>query len=207
MATKKEETSVKTSPVLKKRTSPDDIITTESTSTSVNPLKKRILPGDEPIKTVKEKKEMPLKKKTENPLDQQAPTETKEKSSLEQMKERIAAQKKLEQDMMTQQSIRSQEKGVLRNKLSALNKELSEEVQELIYKKEIIIKKQADGSEMLDFFAGTTNEFCCQLIVPIIKDGDAIGSISILAMENKCFDDSSIKICKAFSKYLSDQIS
>ena len=44
-------------------------------------------------------------------------------------------------------------------------------------------------------------------IVPIIKDGDALGSIIILACENKCFDDSSVKICKAFAKYLSDQIS
>lgn len=93
------------------------------------------------------------------------------------------------------------------NKKKYINKQLSEEVQELIYKKEIIIKKQADGSEMLEFFTGTANEFCCQLIVPIIKDGDAVGSVIILVTENKCFDDSSVKICKAFAKYLSDQIS
>ena len=93
------------------------------------------------------------------------------------------------------------------SKKKYINKQLTEEVQELIYKKEIVIKKQDDGSVMLEFFAGIANEFCCQLIVPIVKDGDAIGSIIILATENKCFDDSSVKICKAFSKYLSDQIS
>ena len=93
------------------------------------------------------------------------------------------------------------------SKKKYINKELSEEVQELIYKKEIVIKKQDDGSKMLEFFTNTSNEFCCQLIVPIVKDGDAIGSIIILATENKCFDDSSVKICKAFAKYLSDQIS
>lgn len=93
------------------------------------------------------------------------------------------------------------------NRKKYINKILSEEVQELIYKKDIVIKKQDDGSEMLNFFANTPNEYCCQLIVPIIKDGDAIGSIIVLACENKCFDDSSVKICKAFSKYLSDQIS
>ncbi len=92
------------------------------------------------------------------------------------------------------------------NKKKYINKNLSEEVQELIYKKEIIIKKLADGSEMLDFFHEQNNDYCCQLIVPIVKDGDAIGSIIILACENKCFDDSSVKVCKAFSKYLSDQI-
>ncbi len=92
------------------------------------------------------------------------------------------------------------------SKKKYINKKLAEEVQELIYKKEIVIKKQDDGSEMLDFFNTGTNEYSCQLIVPIIKDGDAIGSIIILALENKCFDDSSVKICRAFSKYLSDQI-
>lgn len=103
--------------------------------------------------------------------------------------------------------ISDMEKILSSNKKKYLGKELTEEVQELIYKKEIVIKKQDDGSEMLNFFVNTTNEFTCQLIVPIVKDGDAIGSIIILAVENKCFDDSSVKICKAFSKYLSDQIS
>ena len=93
------------------------------------------------------------------------------------------------------------------SKKKYINKQLSEEVQELIYKKDIVMKKQDDGSEMLNFFPNTENEFCCQLIVPITKDGDALGSIIILASENKCFDDSSVKICKAFAKYLSDQIS
>lgn len=93
------------------------------------------------------------------------------------------------------------------NKKKYINKQLSEEVQELIYKKDIVIKKKDDGSEMLNFFPNTENEFCCQLIVPIIKDGDAIGSIIILASENKCFGADSVKICKAFAKYLSDQIS
>ena len=103
--------------------------------------------------------------------------------------------------------ISDMEKILSSSKRKYINKELTDEVQELIYKKEIIIKKQDNGSEMLDFFPNIANEFCCQLIVPIIKDGDAIGSIIILAGENKCFDDSSVKICKAFAKYLSDQIS
>ncbi len=92
------------------------------------------------------------------------------------------------------------------NRKKHINKKLNEDVQELIYRKEIVIKKQDDGSEMLEFFPNTPNEYTCQLIVPIVKDGDAIGAIIILASENKCFDDASVKICKAFSKYLSDQI-
>ncbi len=103
--------------------------------------------------------------------------------------------------------ISDMEKVLSSNKKKYINKDLTDEVQELIYKKEIVIKKQDDGSEMLEFFVGGGKDYSCELIVPIIKDGDAIGSIIILAMENKCFDDSSVKICKAFSKYLSDQIS
>ena len=102
--------------------------------------------------------------------------------------------------------ISDMEKVLSSNKKKYINKEFSEEVQELIYKKEIVIKKQVDGSEMIEFFIGSGKEYSCQLIVPIIKDGDAIGSICILALENKCFDDSSVKICKAFAKYLGDQI-
>ena len=103
--------------------------------------------------------------------------------------------------------ISDMEKILSSSKKKHLNKELTEDVQELIYKKEIVVKKQEEGSEMLNFFVNQQNEYSCQLIVPIIKDGDAIGSIIILASENKCFDDSSVKICKAFAKYLSDQIS
>ena len=103
--------------------------------------------------------------------------------------------------------ISDMEKVLSSNKKKYINKDLTDEVQELIYKKEIVIKKQDDGSEMLEFFVRGGKDYSCELIVPIIKDGDAIGSIIILAMENKCFDDSSVKICKAFSKYLSDQIS
>ena len=103
--------------------------------------------------------------------------------------------------------ISDMEKVLSSNKKKYINKNFTEEVQELIYNKEIVIKKQDDGSEMLEFFVGNGKEYSCQLIVPIVKDGDAIGAIIILAMENKCFDDSSVKICKAFAKYLSDQIS
>ena len=103
--------------------------------------------------------------------------------------------------------ISDMEKVLSSSKKKYINKEFTEEVQELIYKKEIVIKKLDDGSEMIEFFTGAGKDYSCQLIVPIIKDGDAIGAIIILAMENKCFDDSSVKICKAFAKYLSDQIS
>ncbi len=132
-------------------------------------------------------------------------TKYSEMTSLKEYSDAVASaiSVSIEHDVL----ISDMEKILSSAKKKYINKDLTEEVQELIYKKEIVIKKQADGSEMLEFFANCGNEYSCQLIVPIIKDGDAIGSIIILAMENKCFDDSSIKICKAFAKYLSDQIS
>lgn len=93
------------------------------------------------------------------------------------------------------------------SKKKYIGKTLKEDIQELIFDKQIVIKKHDDGSEMLDFFSDFSGEFCCQLMVPILKDGDAIGAIIVLACENKCFDDSCVKVCRSFAKYLSEQIS
>lgn len=130
------------SPILKKRIMPGDVVSSNETEEKKSPLKKRTTPLDEPnaeksVASLLTKRELPtedkesstplLKKKS--PLDTQQ-DENKEKSSLDKMRERIAAQKKLEQDMMTQQSLRNQEKVSMRNKLSALSKDLTEENEE-----------------------------------------------------------------------------
>ena len=144
MATKNiEELGVKKeSPILKKRTSPDEIANQGDATEKKTPLKKRTTPLDEPnaeksVASMLKKRELPTEEKEQatplkkkiNPLDIQK-EEPKEKSSLDKMRERIAAQKKLEQDMMTQQSLRNQEKVSMRNKLSALTKDLNEEAEE-----------------------------------------------------------------------------
>lgn len=178
MATKKEDAKTAT-PVLKKRTSPEDGAATKSTSVlkkrvmpdesaavKENPvIKKRITPDEgkesptskkkadlkeEKTPSVLKKrvtpdegKENPLLKKRVSPVDDITSSssiltkkktendtlekETSGKSSLDKMRERIAAQKKLEQNMMTQQVLRNQEKEGLRSKLNKLNKELAEE--------------------------------------------------------------------------------
>ena len=125
-------------------------------------------------------------------------------SSIKEYSEMVASAMavSIEHDVL----ISDMEKILSSNKKKYIDKQLSEEVQELIYNKEIVLKNQEEGSEMLAFFDGTNNEFCCQLIVPIVKDGDAIGAIIVLASENKCFDESVVKVCKAFAKYLSESI-
>ena len=142
------------SPLLKKRDLPTESINIEEKKKESPLLKKRELPTDAP-KTIEKKSESPLLKKRElpgsetksqetsglkkkvDPFDVKEPMFNKSeeaessqgKSSLDKMRERIAAQKKLEQDMMTQQVLRNQEKEGLRSKLTKLNKELIDEEQ------------------------------------------------------------------------------
>lgn len=128
MAIKKDEVGVKKeTPILKKRTAPEDLKVEKVDSPKPSPLKKRVLPGDEPSA---ENNVASLLKKRELPKEENNQTEQKEKSSLDKMKERIAAQKKLEQDMMTQQTLKNQEKVGMRNKLSALQKDLASQADE-----------------------------------------------------------------------------
>lgn len=131
MATSKkveEKTEKKASPVLKKRTAPGETKPVE-VKEKVSPLKKRELPKaneakeEKPSKVILPKR-VSLTEETEKP--------SKEKSSLDMMRERIAAQKKLEQDMMTKQALRNQEKDNLRGKLRELSRDLEEdEVREI----------------------------------------------------------------------------
>ena len=138
-----------TSSILKKRELPGDAPKTlEKKSDTSSILKKRELPGD-----AKVEESSPLKKKI-NLSDQSEPIFTKtekessqEKSSLDKMRERIAAQKKLEQDMMTQQVLRNQEKEGLRSKLSKLNKELVEEEQPEMPKANISFDLKSEALE------------------------------------------------------------
>ena len=83
------------------------------------------------------------------------------------------------------------------------NKMLSNECQDLIYKREIVVKKKEENSNMINIFSNFEQVYTCELIVPIIKDNDILGSIMVLAEENKCFDDDTMKVCKAFACFLS----
>lgn len=86
------------------------------------------------------------------------------------------------------------------NKKKYINKELSNEAIELIFKREVVIKKE--DSNMVNIFVNLDCDFCCELVVPIIKDNDILGSIMVLAEKNKCFNDDTIKVCKAFASFL-----
>ena len=94
-------------------------------------------------------------------------------------------------------------KVITSSKKKYLNKSLSNECQEIIYKREIVVKKQDENSNMINIFLNFEQNYTCELIVPIIKDNDILGAIMVLAEENKCFDDDTMKVCKAFASFLS----
>ncbi len=94
------------------------------------------------------------------------------------------------------------EKVIASTKKKYLAKSLNPSTIELVYKRDIVIKKIDDGSTMVDIFDDLETDFCCQLIAPIVKEEDLLGSIIVLATENKCFDDDVSKICKAFAHFI-----
>lgn len=210
MATKKlEEIGLKKdTPVLKKRIAPGEGVSEEVVEKK-SPLKKRTTPLDEPnaeksVATLLKKKENPLDetakpsplKKKKNPFDT-ADEEPKEKSSLDKMRERIAAQKKLEQDMMTQQSLRNQEKVSMRNKLSALSKDLAETTEE----EEIIPKaKPVINTDLKTEALEIQNK---KLKVDLEKSKQQLQALLALEYQNmKVLDSSSLSLSNEFIESL-----
>ena len=94
------------------------------------------------------------------------------------------------------------ERVIASNKKKYLTKALNSSALDVVYKREVVVKKVDDGSTMIDIFDDVNCEFCCELIAPIVKEEDLLGSIIVLATENKCFDDDVPKICKAFSNFI-----
>lgn len=94
------------------------------------------------------------------------------------------------------------EKVIASSKKKYLAKTLNPSTVEVVYKREIVVKKEDDGSTMLDIFNDMDSNFCCELIAPIVKEEDLLGSIMVLATENKCFGEEVAKICKAFANFI-----
>lgn len=93
------------------------------------------------------------------------------------------------------------EKVINASKKKYVNKNLTGAIQEMLYKREIVAKKQAEDSSLLEIFSNEANENICELVVPIIKDNDLLGGI-ILFSQTRTFDDDAVKVCKAFANLL-----
>ncbi len=96
------------------------------------------------------------------------------------------------------------EQVVCSSKKKYLDKKLNGEVQDVLYKRDIVVKKSQDDSKMIQVFNQLPINPICELFVPIIKDNDVLGGVIIIAMEDKCFDNDTIKVAKSYSKFLAD---
>lgn len=96
------------------------------------------------------------------------------------------------------------EQVVCSNKKKFLDKKLHDQAKDIFYKRDIVVRKSQDESKMLQIIKGLELSPICQLFVPIVKDNDVQGGIIVIAMEDKCFDESTIKVAKSYSKFLAD---
>ncbi len=90
------------------------------------------------------------------------------------------------------------------NKKKFLDKRLHGEAQDVLYKRDIVVRKREDDSKMLQVVKDVSISPICQLFVPIIKDNDVVGGIIVIAMEDKCFDEGTVKVAKSYAKFLSE---
>jgi AbrB family transcriptional regulator (stage V sporulation protein T) len=96
------------------------------------------------------------------------------------------------------------EQVVCSNKKKYFDKKLHSEAQDVLYKRDIVVRKSQDDSKMLHIVKDINLSPICELFVPIVKDGDVLGGIIVIAMEDKCFDEGTIKVAKSYAKFLAD---
>ena len=93
---------------------------------------------------------------------------------------------------------------VCSNKKKYVDKMLHGETQDVLYKRDIVIRKSQDDSKMLKIIKEININPICELFVPIIKDNDVLGGIVVVALEDKCFDNDTVKVAKSYAKFLSE---
>ena len=96
------------------------------------------------------------------------------------------------------------EQVVCSNKKKYLDKKLHGEAQDVLYKRDVAVRKSMDDSKMLQVVKEFNINPICELFVPIVKDGDVLGGIIIIAMEDRCFDEGTIKVVKSHSTFLAE---
>ena len=96
------------------------------------------------------------------------------------------------------------ERVICTNKKKYADKQLHVEAQDVLYKRDIVVKKSQDDSKMLQVFKEINVDPICELFVPIVKYNDVLGGIIIIAMEDKCFDEGTIKVAKSYANFLAE---
>lgn len=90
------------------------------------------------------------------------------------------------------------------SKRKYIDKYIDGETQDVLYKRDVVVKKSQDDSNMLKVIKDFDMSPICELFVPIVKNDDVLGGIVVIALEDKCFDESTIKVVKSYAKFLAD---
>ncbi|MBO5909947.1 MAG: AbrB/MazE/SpoVT family DNA-binding domain-containing protein [Clostridia bacterium] len=96
------------------------------------------------------------------------------------------------------------EQVVFSNKKKYMDKKLHGEAQDILYKRDTVVRKSQDDSKMLQIIKEFSINPICELFVPIVKDNDVVGGIIVIAMEDKCFDEGTVKVAKSHAKFLAE---
>ena len=99
--------------------------------------------------------------------------------------------------------ITDREKVLASSKRRFLDKALTTEAYDIVRKHDSVIKKRTDGAMMIGVIENEEPDYSCELFVPIIREGDSIGAIIVLAESGANFASDSVKLCKAFALMLS----
>ena len=96
------------------------------------------------------------------------------------------------------------EQVVCASKKKYIDKYIDNEAQDVLYKRDIVVRKCQDDSKMLKVVKDFDMSPICELFVPIVKNDDVLGGIIVIAMEDKCFDESTVKVVKSYSNFLAE---
>lgn len=92
------------------------------------------------------------------------------------------------------------------SKKELISKLINKDLEDLINARESIIAVKEDKT-FIRITNEDDNEFTCQVISPIIAEGDAIGAVILLSKEEKCkFTDSETKIATIAANFLGKQM-
>lgn len=99
--------------------------------------------------------------------------------------------------------ITDREQVLASNRKRFIDKHLTDETYDIVRKQDSVLKNRAQGAIMVNVIEGEKTNYNSELFVPIVRDGDSIGAIIVLADENKTLTTENIKLCKAFALMLS----
>jgi len=111
-----------------------------------------------------------------------------------------AMQSVIEHDIL----ITDLEQVIWSSKKKYFDKKLHGETQDVLYRRDIVVRKSQDNSKMLQVVKDVNISPICQLFVPIIKDNDVLGGIIVIAMEDKCFDEGTVRVAKSYAGFLAE---